>query len=232
MISTISALSLGLLSPAHLADRLQVVNVTPPGVLMDAREPQVAVASSGKVFVTYGAGNAVYCSTSSDSGRTYGPPIKVAEAGVLSLGMRRGPRIAVAGDSVVITAIYGRQGRGRDGDLLAWRSSDNGKSWRGPVMVTDSPGAAREGLHGMAGSNDGSVACAWLDLRNGKTELFSSVSRDGGTTWRSNKLIYKSPDGSVCECCHPSVAYDTKGTLYVMWRNSLAGSRDMYLCRS
>jgi hypothetical protein len=60
----------------------------------------------------------------------------------------------------------------------------------------------------------------------------ASVSTDGGATWAKNILVYKSPDGSVCECCHPSVAHDSKGTIYVMWRNSLAGARDMYLATS
>jgi hypothetical protein len=45
-------------------------------------------------------------------------------------------------------------------------------------------------------------------------------------------LVYKSPDGSVCECCHPSVAFDGRGTIHAQWRNSLSGSRDMYVASS
>ena len=45
-------------------------------------------------------------------------------------------------------------------------------------------------------------------------------------------LVYRSPDGSVCECCHPSVTWGADGTLYVLWRNSLAGARDMYVASS
>jgi hypothetical protein len=109
--------------------------VTPAGALREAREPQVAVDGSGDVYVTYGAKNALYCSVSKDGGRTYASPVKVAEEGVLSLGMRRGPRIAVSGKTVTITAVYGRQGKGRDGELLAWRSPDGGRSWQGHVPV-------------------------------------------------------------------------------------------------
>jgi hypothetical protein len=214
------------------ADVTDAVKVTPQGVLMDAKEPQVALSGSGKVYVTYGAGNTVYCSVSGDGGKTYGGPVKVAEAGSLSLGMRRGPRVAATDKAVVITAVYGQQGKGRDGEVLAWRSSDDGRTWKGPATVSDVAGAAREGLHGMAASPDGTLACAWLDLRKGKTELYSSLSRDGGATWSANRLVYRSPDGTICECCHPSLTYDVKGRLFVMWRNWLGGSRDMYLCRS
>ena len=82
-----------------------------------------------------------------------------------------------------------------------------------------------------AGPKD-SVCCVWLDLRNSKTEVMASVSTDGGQTWGKNSLVYKSPDGSVCECCHPSVAVDPQGRIFVQWRNSLAGARDMYVASS
>jgi hypothetical protein len=45
-------------------------------------------------------------------------------------------------------------------------------------------------------------------------------------------MIYESPEGTICECCHPSAAIDSEGQVWVMWRNWLAGSRDMYLVRS
>jgi hypothetical protein len=60
----------------------------------------------------------------------------------------------------------------------------------------------------------------------------ASTSKDGGQTWSKNVLVYRSPDGSVCECCHPSVAVDPQGRIFVQWRNSLAGARDMYVASS
>jgi hypothetical protein len=44
--------------------------------------------------------------------------------------------------------------------------------------------------------------------------------------------VYRSPDGSVCECCQPQAAYDARGTLHVMWRNQLKGARDLYAASS
>ena len=58
--------------------------------------------------------------------------------------------------------------------------------------------------------------------------MYGASSNDGGQTWSENRQIYSSPSGTVCECCHPSVAIDSKGTIYVMWRNAVAGNRDMY----
>ena len=46
-----------------------------------------------------------------------------------------------------------------------------------------------------------------------------------------NKMIYTSPDTTVCECCKPSVVM--KGNhVYVMFRNWLNGNRDLYLIQS
>ena len=221
--------------PLHSEELRHKQNVVSVAVTTNAEthEPQAAVSETGKIFVVYGQGNVLYCAVSSNGGKSYALPVQVGSAGKLALGMRRGPRIAVAGDSVVVSAVYGVQGGGSDGDLLAWRSTNDGRSWQGPVKVNDVPGAAREGLHAMtAASATGELACAWLDLRSKGTKIYASVSRDGGKSWSANRLVYQSPDGTVCECCHPSLAYDKKGSLIVMWRNALGGARDMYVSRS
>jgi hypothetical protein len=203
--------------------------VTPEG--FSAQEPQVASVGR-QVFVACGAGDRLYVLGSEDGGKTFGAPVALPAAGKLALGMRRGPRIAVAGKEVVVSAVYGKAGGGKDGDLLAWRSADGGKVWQGPVAVNDVPGAAREGLHAMAASPGGKLACVWLDLREGKTEIWESVSSDQGRSWSKNLRVYRSPDGTICECCHPSVAFGPKGEMYVMFRNWLGGARDMYLAKS
>jgi hypothetical protein len=204
---------------------LQVVQVTPPSFGM-AREPQVAL-DGRRTYIAYGMGDTTYISISTDHGKTFGTPIKVGEPGKLSLGMRRGPRIAVHEGVITVTATYGPLGGGRDGDLIAFRSEDEGRTWSA-VEVNGVEGSAREGLHGMAVASDGTLACAWLDLRTKSTQLYMSSSKDGGATWSENQLVYASPSGAICECCHPSLAFDGKGNLYVMFRNSLDGSRDMY----
>ena len=100
-------------------------------------------------------------------------------------------------------------------------------------MINDAPGAPTEGLHSLAADAKGDLFAAWLDKRGGHgTKLYGARSTDGGVTWSKNVMIYDSPEGTICECCHPSVAIDAAGQILVMWRNWLGGSRDMYLTRS
>jgi len=150
----------------------------------------------------------------------------------MSLGMRRGPRIAAGDGFICITAI-GSKFKGGDGDLVAFRSTDGGKTWQGPSVVNDAPASAAEGLQAMAVGPKGELCCVWLDFREGSQKgVAASTSTDRGATWSKNVTVYQSPDGPVCPCCHPSVVFDETGGLYAMWRNSLGGNRDMYVCKS
>jgi hypothetical protein len=93
------------------------------------KQPQASMDSRGVAHVTFGVGDDVYyCRVGSDEKPS---PLVAFRVPNMSLGMRRGPRIAHAGDSIVITAIGGPKGKGTDGDVLAYRTLDGGKSWRG-----------------------------------------------------------------------------------------------------
>ncbi|MBL8230596.1 MAG: exo-alpha-sialidase [Bryobacterales bacterium] len=209
------------------------VGIIPEAADVAYRQPRVAVDGS-RVAVAFGTGDTVRVAVSNDQGKTFSHPVQVfpapGESGKLALGRHRGPRIAMSGKTLVISAIVGAQGGGRDGDVVAWRSTDGGKTWSRGVRVNDVEGAAREGLHAMGGEGN-TLLNVWLDLRQKGTRLYGSVSKDGGATWAANKLIYESPDQHICECCHPMV-HASSGALHVMWRNWLSGSRDMYTATS
>lgn len=192
------------------------------------KQPQIVVDPAGTIHLTFGSETSIFYSVSTDQGKNFREPALVAKPTKLSLGMRRGPRVAVSGKQIFISAITGEIGGGKDGDLTLWLSKDQGKTWSAPTKINDQPASAREGLHAMT-ANDKRADCVWLDLRNKRTELWHSTSTDQGITWSKNALVYQSPEKSICECCHPSLCYDARGNLVVMWRNSIDGKRDMYL---
>lgn len=199
---------------------------TYPGV-----QPHLASAGD-RVFLTFGQDSVISVVASPDGGVTYASPVRITVPGRVSLGMHRGPRIAATGKAVLVAVIAAAKGGGVDGDLLLYRSADHGATWASPVVINDVPAAAREGLHALTATPDGLVVLSWLDLREKGTRIYTAVSRDHGVTWSADRLAYASPSGSVCECCHPSVAIDAGGSIGVMFRNSLNGNRDMYVARS
>lgn len=218
-----------------------------------AAQPQLAASTDGRVWLVYGkldiapatasvavhahgaapateahAKNAaqirmgdVFIAVSSDGGASFALPVKIAHVPQLMLGMRRGPRIVAHGDRLTVTMV--------GNELIAFHSENGGKTWSDPVTVNDVPTSAREGLHDLAAAPDGTLFVTWLDLRNGKTELWGASSHDAGRTWSPNEQIYRSPDKSICECCHPSAVFDAQGNLAVMWRNSIEGARDLWM---
>jgi hypothetical protein len=150
-------------------------------------------------------------------------PSKVADLPKLLLGRHRGPRVVIGGGSIVVSAVP------TESDLFYWRSSDGGRSWSKGAVINDKPTSAREGLHAMAATPDGHLAAAWLDDRiQGGKRLWGAFSNDGGATWSKNVMLY---DGTICECCHPSLVALPDGDFEVMWRNKLDGSRDFYVLR-
>jgi hypothetical protein len=194
-----------------------------PRSLRGAIQPQVAVSAGDEVYVAFGKDGGVFCATSLNGGRSFQPPVRLGGLPKLALGMRRGPRVAATERGAVVSAISHAEG-----NLLAWSSIDRGVTWSPPARINSVTNAAREGLHAMASDRQGNVHAAWLDLRNGKTQLWGATSSNGGQAWSENRLIYQSPDGHICECCHPSLAVDGRGRLWAMWRNWLGGARDMF----
>lgn len=226
---TFIAFALSILSSSAIAND-PIILATGSGE--DApKQPQLAIDLQGDIHLVFGVGEAVVHSISSDAGATFSEAKPAFQVPNMSLGMRRGPRVVATKNVIVVTAVGGKIGKGRDGDILSWRSTDSGANWLGPVRVNDTEASAREGLHAMASAPDGSIWCAWLDLRDKKSEIYAARSIDGGISWGMNIKVYESPDGSVCECCHPSIVVTDK-QLCVMFRNSLNGKRDMYVTSS
>jgi hypothetical protein len=204
---------------------LAVVHLAPVSAAAPNRQPQLA-ASSGITAMVFGSGESIWFTRSPDQGRSWAPPAKVADLPRLMLGRHRGPRVAIAGSAILVSAVA------TESDLYCWRSTDGGKTWSKPVAVNDKAKSAREGLHAMAADDEGNVAAAWLDDRiPGGKRLWGAFSHDAGATWSKNVMLYESPSGTICECCHPSLAALGKGSFEVMWRNSLDGSRDFYVMR-
>lgn len=202
------------------------------------RQPQLA-AGHGLVAMAFGNGGAIMLALSSDGGETFAAPRKVSEAPVLATGRHRGPRVLITDREIVVSAVVGQtlatgehaHGLPSDGDLVVWRSTDQGKTWSKPAVVNDVPSAPREGLHALVSDGHGQLAAAWLDLRKTGTRLYGAFSKDGGATWSKNILIYEAPGGTICQCCAPSLAATGPGSFTVMFRNVLGESRDLYTAR-
>lgn len=144
----------------------------------DSYDPEIASAG-GSVHVVWAehdtnGSNAIVSRASSDSGRTFGAPVTVAEgdqADAESL-----PKVAAYGDSVhVVWSVTAD-----DNGLYYARSTDRGASFSEPVLIN---GGERVGEAQVAAYGD-DVHVAWGGTYDSRVDrLFHVMSSDGGKTF-------------------------------------------------
>jgi len=183
-------------------------------------------AGDNNVYLAYAAGDTILFCSSNNKGKSFSAPMQAGILPQLSTGGGRGPQIAVVKDYLVIAAAD------KTGNIYSFIKNKNEEQWRKGRRINDISNVAKEAFVSLASNDNGEVYAVWLDLRdNNKNKIAGAKSFDGGKTWSKNKIIYASPDGSVCECCKPSVEMKDK-MVVIMFRNWLNGNRDLFITTS
>lgn len=198
----------------------------PKSTIAAGQQPQASVDTKGVVRVAFGFEDKILCATSRDNGVTFSDPVTVGVVVGMHLGMTRGPQIASSSSYSYITAIN------KEGNIHSFKLDHTSDQWAKAEVVNDLPGSAPEGLMSIGADEEDNFYAVWLDVRQDKKNkiVFSSTSAKA-STWTKNRVVYQSPDSTVCECCKPSIAVE--GTqVNLMFRNWLGGSRDLYLVSS
>jgi hypothetical protein len=192
----------------------------------EGQQPQIGLDNKGFIRVVYGLKDEIFCATSADKGLTFERPVLVAKLPGMHLGMSRGPQIASSDKCSIITAMD------KAGNIHWFRLNNSANEWNDMGIVNDLKGSAPEGLMGLAADKKDNFYAVWLDTRTGghNQVYFSSLSAKA-SQWSKNSLIYRSPDGHVCECCKPNIAVQGAEAA-VMFRNWLNGARDLYVMKS
>jgi hypothetical protein len=200
-------------------DAKSIINV------IKGRSPSLAVEGSD-VHMVFASGDSIFYSCSSDKGMTFSAPEFVASAEGLMVSGGRGPQIISSNGQLLIAAPCA------SGNIYSYMKMKSGKSWIKGSRINDKADKAKEGFISLGSNSDRHLFAVWLDVRlKGKNNIFGARSPDDGKTWFKSQLIYESPDGSVCECCKPSVVMNGE-LVAVMFRNNLKGNRDLYLIQS
>jgi hypothetical protein len=188
-------------------------------------QPDFYVHENGQIDLVFGLKNTIFYANSIDNGLHFSVPQIVDSLSGLHLGMSRGPRIAGSNKSIIITAID------KKGNVHAYRKKMKVNLWQ-HQLVNDIPDVAKEGFNAIATNSNGQFMVIWLDLRgNKKNKLMAAMSKNDGVNWGANKLIYASPDSTICECCQPNIIFN-QNRISIMFRNWINGSRDMYTIHS
>jgi hypothetical protein len=172
--------------------------------------PTIATGADGAIYVGWTAsvktgkasGTDLYVSVSRDGGKTFAAPVKVnddaepASHGMHSLAVDRNGRIHVA-----------------------WLDERNVKK---PVEAQNEAAesvGATEFEYIKAHHTPTPEAKPEKEAAEPNSEIFYSVSRDGGKTFAPNKKI----SSEVCPCCKTSLVTTADGKVYAGWRQVLPG---------
>jgi hypothetical protein len=194
-------------------------------IIMNGKAPSLT-AGDGNLFISFASHDSIFYAVSTDKGTTFSVPSLAAVVPKIGVGGGRGPQIISTNGRLLIAASD------KAGDIFSFIKKKDAIGWQKGRKINDVPEIAKEGFVSLAANNNGEIYAVWLDLRDDKkNKIVGAKSADGGKTWSKNRIIYKSPDSTVCECCKPSVAMKGQ-TVVVMFRNWLNGNRDLHIIQS
>src|SRR5262245_47215769 len=148
-----------------------------------------AFASDGTLWLAWMAGGRISVASSKDQGRSFSTPVQVTREKLnLDWGPDARPQIVVEKTGGIALAFSIFRDKAFNGQVLATRSIDGGKSFAELQPITSSNESQRFATLGL--DADGSVFAAWIDKRNrvpaqqeGKkyegAGLFFASSKDG-----------------------------------------------------
>lgn len=233
----------------------------PPGA-EHCYAPEVGFDRAGKLYYLFvglhGLGNVpmgVFLTSSTDRGRTFGPPRLVLGPRNYSVRMaidrsfgRRG-RIHLVWLSATIDPALGGL-PATTNPILGAHSDDGGRTFSSPVVVSD-PARSRVVAPALALGPNHQVNVAYYDLGRdirdyqglegppweGEWSIVSATSPDGGRSFTRQAVVdtHVVPPGRVMlifTMPPPALAADGSGRVYVSWWDARNGDWDVFLSRS
>jgi hypothetical protein len=203
--------------------------------------PDVVLDAKGVLHMTYGdrqSGNAFYVQ-SNDAGKTFTKAVQLNRRNdTVTVGMERGPRLALGKDGVVHVVWLGFYKAG--GSIWHTRSLDGGKTFE-PEQKLEDPAY---GLDNAALTADvaGNVFVLWTGAFPGfkgdpesdtAAPIIMVRSTDNGKTFSKNELLKSDHpvSGHACGCCRleARIGGPEDANLYVAFRGGYKGMRDPWL---
>ncbi len=201
----------------------------------DAYMPDMVIDDSGTIYVTWfdyrdqdcsvavdsSCNIDIYLDRSTDGGTTWGTDVLVSTDGTGIYPWHFQPSIAVDGISGNIYVSFSDYSRwdwyaGETGDVLVARSTDGGVSFGMPARVDDVASFEQLWSSIAVTPSDGALYVAFHDNRNGDRDVYIARSDDQGLSFNPNVRVN---DVTVNDQYEPALDTDSKGHIYVVWRD-------------
>ncbi|MBU3615754.1 sialidase family protein [Polynucleobacter sp. JS-Polo-80-F4] len=185
--------------------------------------------SDGKLLLSWTANGVVSVAQSADLGKSFSPPVKIAEHGKsLDAGADARPQIVADKQGNVFLAYAFFKDANWNAQINTARSIDEGKTFTPPVSLVKDGSSQR--FPSVLIKPDDSIFISWIDKRlvaaakqGGEKRLGGSIaysfSQDGGNSFQPERFANE----SSCECCRIAGGLDPKGSPVVAYRAIFPG---------
>ncbi len=183
----------------------------------------------GGLLLSWTANGVVSVAKSADLGKSFLPPVKIAEHGKsLDAGADARPQLVADGQGNVFLAYAFFKDANWNAQINTARSTDVGKTFTSPVSLVNDSSSQR--FPSVLIKPDESIFISWIDKRlvaaakqGGEKRLGGSItysfSRDGGKTFQVERFANE----SSCECCRIGASLDPKGNPVLAYRAIFPG---------
>lgn len=221
-------------SPARAPDKVQ------GPVAPSSSVPTPSFDATGRLWVAFVEGDAVYVTSSRDRGKTFGGAVRLnPDPEKIDANGEARPKLAVGADGQLLVTWTQKLDKPFAGNIRFSRSTDGGRSFSKPVTLNDDGVVTGHRFDVIGIGPRGEVVVAWVDKRDREKALgrgqkyegaaiYYAISQDGGLTFAPNRKL----KDYACECCRLALAFDAQGFAALVWRDILPGGiRDHSLAR-
>jgi hypothetical protein len=177
-------------------------------------KPSLGVDAKGHIYVAWRDdrnGHAdIFFAKSIDGGKTFLKNIKLNDDP--GWAYQGNPALAVGPDGLV--GVAWNENRDKNDDVYFTLSHDGGINFSKNRKANDDKGSAVQSHPSIAIGPDGLIAIAWQDFRNGDSDIYMIMSKDGGKTFSSNQKLNDDP--GTAPQVSPSVSINGE-TVLVAW---------------
>ena len=186
-------------------------------------------APDGKLLLAWTANGVVSVAESVDLGKSFSPPVKIAEHGKsLDAGSDARPQIVANKQGNVFLAYAFFKDANWNAQINIARSTDEGKTFTSPASLVKDGSSQR--FPSVLIKSDDAIFASWIDKRlvakakqGGEKRLGGSIaysfSQDGGKTFETERFANE----SSCECCRIAGSLDPQGNPVVAYRAIFPG---------
>jgi hypothetical protein len=185
--------------------------------------------ADGGLLLSWTANGVVSVAQSTDLGKSFSTPVKIAEHGKsLDAGADARPQIVADKQGNVFLAYAFFKDANWNAQINTTRSTDGGKTFTPPVSLVNDGSSQR--FPSVLIKRDESIFISWIDKRlvaaakqGGEKRLGGSIaysfSQDSGKTFQAEHFANE----SSCECCRIGGSLDPKGNPVVAYRAIFPG---------